>query len=73
MPSLAQIRQRKSYKRFAEFYEYLEGDNSTNDILYRVHGLIESFGGFGSKTASEQALESIRAVIEDYTRKNVWT
>ncbi len=73
MVSCAKIRRRKSYKRFAEFYEYLEEDNSTNDILYRVHDLIESFGGFGSKTASEQVLESIKAVIEDYTRKNVWT
>jgi hypothetical protein len=51
----------------------LEGDNSPNDILYRVHRLIESFGGFGSRAASERAMESIRAVIEDYTNRNLWT
>jgi hypothetical protein len=38
-----------------------------------VHALIESFGGFGSRAASQQAMESIKAVIEDYTKKNVWT
>jgi hypothetical protein len=73
MASSAQVRRRKSYRRFAEFYEYLEGDSSASDILYRVHGLMESLVGFGSKAASDEALESIRVVIEDYTKKNVWT
>jgi len=71
MPTIPQIRRRKSYKRFAAFYEYLKGGNNTNDILYRIHGRIECFGGFGSRTASVRALESVRTVIDDHTTKNV--
>lgn len=60
-----QVRRRASYQRFKELYEYITEGHQPEEILYRVHRLMDAYRGFHSKTESERALESIRQAIAD--------
>lgn len=69
MSELTMVRRRKSYARFRSLYELLLSQPSAEEVLYRVHALIDSYSGFHSRSESERAMESIEVVIRDQMKK----
>ena len=57
-------RTRESYRRFSRFAEAVwTGDRYS--IMVAAHRLLDEYSAFGSRAASESAIESIHALCED--------
>lgn len=66
---MQQIRKRRSYKEFKDFYFRLKiNKKSRAIILLQVWKFIDDYRGFKYKQNSDWAMESIIQVIQDYDR-----
>jgi hypothetical protein len=61
----SRVRARKSYRRFERLSTFLEAKPEVEAVLYRVHCLIDQYGGFRSRRASEYAREAIDLLVRD--------
>ena len=67
------IRNRKSYKNFAEFLDWLNSEDfavrTVNDnwlpLLENIHKMIDDMRGFHTESKSAYALESIKQLAKD--------
>ena len=60
------IRNRKSYRFYKKFLEFLDTNPTKSEILRKVHMIIDAHNGYGSATKSWYAKESIEQLIKDY-------
>lgn len=59
------IRNRRSYRRFAELYDWLATPRTRGSLLRKVHELIDGCYGFRSRLNSGFAVESIEQLLKD--------
>lgn len=59
------MRRRSSYRRFAEFYDFLATGPGKGDILRQAHRLLDACGAFGSSFNARKAWESMERVLLD--------
>ena len=65
---LDKIRKRKSYKDFSDLYEWLQQPRTPEEIIYKIHKILDNRRAFYSMRNSRCALESIEQIIEENER-----
>lgn len=67
MDKAEKIRQRNSYKRYANLYDKLvrQGTRNPKHIIRAVHDMIDCMRGYSYETASYYAKGSIKQLIKD--------
>lgn len=65
MNDVERIRKRNSYKTFQSLNDFLSKNPSKEEILMRIHNLIDGSNGYGSERNSNYALESLNLLIKD--------
>ncbi len=58
------IKGRSSYKEFKQLHALVK-DGTPEDILMKVHAMIDRRSGFGSFTNSNAAMESIKFILQE--------
>jgi len=59
------IHKRNSYKYFSGLYEWCNHPRTPDELLYKIHDIIDMYRGFRSQTNSECAYESINLILEE--------
>ena len=65
MIDVEKIKSRSSYKKFKEISKFFDSNPSKEDILKKVHSIIDGYSGFGSQKNSDAAFESIELIISE--------
>ena len=71
MNKLTQIRNRKSYKEFKELYNWLKCNSSKKELLEKIYELLDSHRGYGTRTKSYYAKESLEQVLIDVDKESL--
>ncbi len=64
-PYTSKIRRRVSYRRFKGLYDLLRTGTTAEEIIYRVHDLMEAYWGFGSRSLAATTRETIGFIVEE--------
>jgi hypothetical protein len=62
---LQRIRARSSYRLFRELYEFLKNEPDGMAVLRKFYEVLDTRGGFGSRTNAGYAAESLGQVLRD--------
>jgi hypothetical protein len=71
MTQADKVQKRESYQKFKRLYLFLKNKPDEFEIMREVHGMIDSYRGFGSHTNSSCAMESITQLEEDVEREKI--
>ena len=64
-PTLEQIRKRESYRYWGELYNWLQDPRTPEELIYKIHEIVDRYRGFHSETNSGCAMESIELLIQE--------
>lgn len=60
------IKSRNSYARWKKFAEFLSGNPTDAEIMFKVHEMLDDMSAYGSITKSAYSKESLVALLEEH-------